>query len=248
MSAAVLLEPAHAQVLGLYLHEPRAARTSKKHDLAATEKRRRKNMQSILDKYDIHCECKCSLIVACAAVDKAPGCKAWHKTGKCACEPRLLPSCILNPETPHGCDDWREGHSCSCQRQMIPKCLITGCEDRQDGRRCECSRTTTEICEHVRELWKKMADLTPEEAIKLAQCWSEAQLKWNPDEYREPEKADEGSDMPAGPEAVAIMEVRVWAKRSPWHPHDKRCPLAAVNRGMAAGLHKLASTIKVHHD
>lgn len=212
-------------------HSPRphCAANDNDHALRSTPmstRRRRtsdpiKSRREALRKFDIHCNCKCSLIVSCA-IGTEPGCRERRRDGVCGCKSRWLPSCILDAKTPHGCKVWQEGHQCSCKRLSMPRCLVTGCDARRKGRRCECPRTPTEVCQHVLALGrhKLLVNMTPEKAEAYAAGWMKLQRQVDPQAYNEPKQADAGAYMGDRETAIATMTVRVYAGRSPWHPDD----------------------------
>src|SRR5690348_1221141 len=155
-----------------------------------------------LRKFDVHCSCKCSLIVSCA-IGKEPGCRERRREGTCPCRPRWLPVCILDAQTPHGCRIWQEGHQCRCQRLYMPRCLVTGCDRRRKGRRCECPRTPTDVCPHVLALIERFGDLTVEDAQAHVEAWAKLQRQADPAQYQEPPLPDAGGDMSTRDGAIA---------------------------------------------
>lgn len=195
-----------------------------------------------LQKLEITCACKPSLIVSCA-VGTPQGCRIRRREGNCGCRPRWLPSCLWD-DPPYGCAVCREGKTCNCDLEYMPRCLAAGCDRRRRGKRCECPRTPLEICPHVQAKLVEYADLTPQQADRIADRWSDMLWVLFPgkeldDGYADRPLAGEGVTIRAGSPAANLMAQRVSMGLSPWHPEDRRMAPVDAMRRQAAGLRRL---------
>lgn len=226
------------------------------HDRRRHIQRKRKQLKD----FDINCKCKCSLVVECAVTNR-PGCSLWHRElklhgrGRCTCEGRMLPGCLLDPATPRGCSLWREGKWCGCEQVAMPMCLCAGCAERQKGYHCECPRTTTERCPHllalIRIFERKFAGMDFNEIEAYADQWAAEQRRCDPEKYSDPPLPDGGEDMSDREEAVSIMTVRHDGGRALHHPDDdgnarkrRAAPRGGGNtRAIAYGFRRLMNAI-----